>query len=96
MLKDRTVSDTDHRKIQGVTTLMDHICPKSDNAKIRANGRLLQKVAKLTKAELEAAQKWVKQQAKMATADNGVKITQGSIAGGHFERAPDPDSYSGK
>ena len=88
VLKDRTVSGTDDRKIRGVPTLMDHICPKSANAKIRANGRLLQKVAKLTKAELEAAQKWVKAEAKKATADNGVKITQGSIAGGHFEKPP--------
>jgi len=88
VLKDRKVSDEDDRKIRGVTTLLAHICPPTDNAKIRANGRLLQKVAKLTTAEKEAAEKWVKAEAKKATADNGVRITEGSIAGGHFEKPP--------
>ena len=88
VLKDRKVSDTDHRKIRGVTTLMDHICPKSENAIIRKHGRMLIAVAKLTTAQREAAEKWVKQQAKKSTADNGVKITEGSIAGGHFEKPP--------
>ena len=88
VLKDRKVSDTDDRKIRGVTTLLAHICPPTANAIVRKHGRLLQEVDKLTTAQREAAEKWVKQQAKKATADNGVRITEGSIAGGHFEKPP--------